>query len=449
MGILNPLYDLVAWLIMHIHAVLGSSALGMGEASGTRVLTIVVLVVLMRLVLLPLFIKQMHSQRKMVALAPELSALRKRYKNDKQKLQEEMMKLYKENGANPLSGCLPLVAQLPLWFALLNVLRAISEHKVLYGMTTKVVAEANNARIFGVSISDKFLFVHPAPALHIKVVIAITVLISAVTTFLSVRQSTKRGLMQNPTATDDNPMAGAQKYMVYIAPLFALSGLYWQYGLVVYWLTSNIWRLRPAVLPVQKIPPLAAVTSSPGFARRPPPPLGDRRSGRRRGPRRWRPGGLGRPRSRDGQPRSPGSRVPRQSSRVPRQSSRVPRQSSPRQRPPGSPAPPRSSLRRPRQSSPRQPPPGSPVQPPAVRAEKLVFGEERGGRARHPAAHPERKRRHAAQADQGTRRARAGAGAARGHGCQAAADEAVAEQAHGQAVSGSPLRDGWPARAAR
>ena len=268
MGILNPLYDLVAWLIMHIHAVLGSSALGMGEASGiTWVLTIVVLVVLMRLVLLPLFIKQMHSQRKMVALAPELSALRKRYKNDKQKLQEEMMKLYKENGANPLSGCLPLVAQLPLWFALLNVLRAISEHKVLYGMTTKVVAEANNARIFGVSISDKFLFVHPAPALHIKVVIAITVLISAVTTFLSVRQSTRRGLMANPTAaTDDNPMAGAQKYMVYIAPLFALSGLYWQYGLVVYWLTSNIWQLGQQYFLFKKIPPLTAVTSSSGIA---------------------------------------------------------------------------------------------------------------------------------------------------------------------------------------
>src|SRR5487761_1743133 len=259
---------------MHIHAVLGSSALGMGEASGiTWVLTIVVLVVLMRLVLLPLFIKQMHSQRKMVALAPELSALRKRYKNDKQKLQEEMMKLYKENGANPLSGCLPLVAQLPLWFALLNVLRAISEHKVLYGMTSKVVIEANNARIFGVSIADKFLFAHPAPALHVKVVIIITVLISAVTTFFSVRQSMKRGLMQNPTAAEDNPMAGAQKYMVYIAPLFALSGLYWQYGLVVYWLTSNIWQVGQQYFLFKKIPPLnatpAAATATAGAGKVP------------------------------------------------------------------------------------------------------------------------------------------------------------------------------------
>jgi YidC/Oxa1 family membrane protein insertase len=228
-----------------------------GPASGlTWALVIVVLVVLMRLILLPLFIKQMHSQRKMIALAPELQALRKRYKNDKQKLQEEMMKLYKEHGANPLSGCLPLVAQLPIWFALLNVLRAMSEDKALYGLTPLVVHQANNAKIFGATISSKFLFQHPATPGNVKVVIGITVVISAITTFLSVRQSMKRGLMQNPAAAEDNPMAGAQKYMVYIAPLFALSGLYWQFGLVLYWMTSNIWQLGQQHFLFKKIPPL-------------------------------------------------------------------------------------------------------------------------------------------------------------------------------------------------
>src|ERR1700677_1877296 len=144
---------------MRIHAIL---SLTFGPASGlTWVGTIVVLVVLLRLALLPLFVKQMHSQRKMLALAPQMQELRKRYKGDKQKLNEEMMKMYKENGANPLSGCLPLVAQLPVWFALLNVLRAISENKVLYGMTPTVVHEALSARIFGVTIATKFLFQHP------------------------------------------------------------------------------------------------------------------------------------------------------------------------------------------------------------------------------------------------------------------------------------------------
>jgi hypothetical protein len=83
------------------------------------VLTIVILVVLMRLLLVPLFIKQMHATRKMSALAPQIQELRKKYKNDKQTLNQETMRLYKENGANPLAGCLPLLGQLPL------VLRAV------------------------------------------------------------------------------------------------------------------------------------------------------------------------------------------------------------------------------------------------------------------------------------------------------------------------------------
>src|SRR5580704_3359923 len=237
---------------MHIHAVW---AVPLGASSGaTWVLTIVTLVVLMRLLLLPLFVKQMHAQRKMLALNPQVQKLRKQYKGDKQKLNEEMMKLYKVNGANPLSGCLPLVAQLPVWFALLNVLRALTEKKPLYGMTQTVVDEALKAHIFGVGVADKFLFQNST--IHTKIIIGITVVISAVTTYLTVRQSMKRGMMQTPTMDADNPMAGAQKYMAYIAPLFALSGLYWQFGLVIYWLTSNLWTLGQQYFLFKSIPPL-------------------------------------------------------------------------------------------------------------------------------------------------------------------------------------------------
>jgi YidC/Oxa1 family membrane protein insertase len=169
--------------------------------------------------------------------------------------------MYKENGANPLSGCLPLVAQLPVWFALLNVLRAMTENKALYGMTTTVVHEALKAKIFGVTIATKFLFQHPNSSGSDKLVIGITVVLSAVTTFLTVRQSMKRGMMQTPTVDDTNPMANAQKYMVYIAPLFALSGLYWQYGLVIYWLASNVWTLGQQYFLFKKIPPLNAVAA--------------------------------------------------------------------------------------------------------------------------------------------------------------------------------------------
>jgi YidC/Oxa1 family membrane protein insertase len=264
LSILNPLYDIVAWLIMRIQAIL---AVPLGSSSGwTWALTIVVLVVLMRLLLLPLFVKQMHSQRKMLALAPQMKELRKRYKNDKQKLNEEMMKLYRENGANPLSGCLPLVAQLPVWYALLGVLEEItrwqpSQGNPSYGLTVKVVQDALHAKIFGVSIADTFLH---TSGMHVKIVIAITVVCSAVTTFLTVRQSMKRGMMQTPTVDADNPMAGAQKYMAYIAPLFALSGLYWQFGLVIYWLASNVWTLGQQYFLFKKIPPLKVAAAEAG-----------------------------------------------------------------------------------------------------------------------------------------------------------------------------------------
>ena len=127
MGILNPFYDAVAWVLMRIHALL---SVPFGPASGWAWgLSIVFLVVLMRLIMVPLFVKQMHSQRKMAALAPQVAALRKKYKNDKQTMNQEVMKLYQANGANPLAGCLPLVIQLPVFFALFNVLRAIAEDK--------------------------------------------------------------------------------------------------------------------------------------------------------------------------------------------------------------------------------------------------------------------------------------------------------------------------------
>jgi YidC/Oxa1 family membrane protein insertase len=258
---LNPLYDAVAWVIMQIHAGLGAL---FGPASGWAwALSIVVLVVLMRLLLLPLFIKQMHATRKMTALAPQVAELKKKYKNDKQKLNEATMALYKENGANPLAGCLPIAAQLPVFFALFGVLRAISQDHAKYGLTSAVVASAQHAHIFGVTVADKFLAsIKPPTLYHIsgtsRLVIILTVVVSATTTFLTVRQSTKRGMMPQMTGPADstNPMASSQKFMAYIVPVFALSGLYWQYGLVLYWVTTNLWTLGQQHVLFKRFPPL-------------------------------------------------------------------------------------------------------------------------------------------------------------------------------------------------
>ena len=245
MSILNPLADLVAWVIMRIHAVMGAL---FGPASGAAWgLSIVILVVLIRICLIPLFVKQVHAQRKMAQHAPQLAELRKKYKNDKQRLNEETMKFYKENGVNPLAGCLPMIPQMIIFFALFYVLRAIAEWKPgtlpKYGLTVPVLESAQKATIFGVHLYDKLLLPHtPGMGLVPSIVAAITVALSATTTFMTVRQSSKRGLMQT-NVDPDNPMAGMQKYMMYIVPFFSLTGLYWQYGLVLYWLTTNMWTL--------------------------------------------------------------------------------------------------------------------------------------------------------------------------------------------------------------
>ena len=245
MSILNPLNDVVAWVIMRLHSVFGSI---FGPASGAAWgLSIVVLVIFIRILLIPLFVKQVNAQRKMAQHAPQLQELRKKYKNDKQRLNEETMKFYKENGVNPLAGCLPMVPQMIVFFALFSVLRAVTDWKPgtapAYGLTESVVVSARKATIFGVHLGDKLLFAHPTPPFHVAIVIALTVVVSATTTFMTVRQSAKRGLMQTGNVDPDNPMAQSQKYMQYIVPFFSLTGLYWQYGLVLYWVTTNLWTL--------------------------------------------------------------------------------------------------------------------------------------------------------------------------------------------------------------
>jgi YidC/Oxa1 family membrane protein insertase len=241
---LDPLNNVVAWVIIHLHTVLGHLfGPNTGLAWG---LSIAILVILIRLCLVPLAIKQVHAQRKMAQHAPHLQELRKKYKGDKQRLNEETMKFYKENGVNPLAGCLPMIPQMIVFFALFSVLRAIAGWKqgqtLHYGLTTSVVMSAQKATIFGVHLGDKLLFSHQHVPIHVAIAIVLTVVVSASTTFMTVRQTSKRGLMQT-NVDPDNPMAQSQKYMMYVVPFFSLTGLYWQYGLVLYWVTTNLWTL--------------------------------------------------------------------------------------------------------------------------------------------------------------------------------------------------------------
>jgi YidC/Oxa1 family membrane protein insertase len=268
LSFLDPLFEAVAWVMMRIQAVL---AVPFGSSSGvTWALTIVILVVLMRLVMVPLFIKQRNSMWKMQSHMPQLQELRKKYKNDKTRLNEETMKFYKENGINPLGGCLPLVAQLPVFWSLFNVLKAVANWKPgqtpQYGMTTAFVTHASEAKIFGIKLVDQFLHPVPGESATSRYLIVVFVLISAGTTFMTMRQSQKRGMMNGgqPAPDPDQPGAAAasamSKNMMYIAPFFALTGLYWQFGLVLYWVTTNIWTLGQQHFLFRKLPVVGSAT---------------------------------------------------------------------------------------------------------------------------------------------------------------------------------------------
>ncbi|MEV6979878.1 membrane protein insertase YidC [Sphaerisporangium sp. NPDC051017] len=240
---LEPLYTAVATVIAWIH---GAYSVIIPPDNGLNwALTIITLTVLMRLLIFPLFLKQMRSSKKMQELAPKVQELRKKYKNDKQRMNQEVMKVYQEAGANPLGGCLPIVAQFPIFISVFTVLRAIAEDKAAHGMSQAMVDSARAAHIFGAPVPSTFftsahdIEAFGADPIMTKVVLGIFVAISSATTFLTVRQSVTRSMAQMP----DNPMAQQQKILMYISPLFAVFSLNFALGLILYWVTTNLWTL--------------------------------------------------------------------------------------------------------------------------------------------------------------------------------------------------------------
>src|SRR5262249_27921840 len=185
------------------------------------------------------------------------------------------------NGVNPLGGCLPLLAQMPVFFALFSVLRAIAGWQAgmppPYGMFGSGGGSAPKADNLGAQNGGKVLVnrtMHGPP--EAKIVICCAVAISVITTFMTVRQNTKRGL--TPNMTPDNPMAASQKYMAYIVPFFALSGLYWQFGLVLYWVTTNVWTLGQQWVLFKRYPVPVPGAAPAGGGRASPPSAGAARA---------------------------------------------------------------------------------------------------------------------------------------------------------------------------
>jgi YidC/Oxa1 family membrane protein insertase len=273
----KPFYDAIAWLVVHIHSALLEPILH--NSGWAWALSIVLLTVLMRLLLFPLFVKQTRNMRAMQVLQPKMKELQAKYKNDKERLNQEMMALWKEHGANPLAGCLPLILQIPVFIALFRVLNSIKPEsnctslaaagcfKSHNGISATDVAHFAQAKIFGVPVSAAFnsskhtLTLLHASATSTKILCVVLIVLMGASTFWTQRQLMARN---KASGTGTDQMAQQQKVMLYILPLtFAIFGYRFPLGVLLYWLTTNLWSMGQQHFVIARMDAKASAAATP------------------------------------------------------------------------------------------------------------------------------------------------------------------------------------------
>lgn len=248
-NILQPLIDLANSVLQFFH---DSAGLSWG-------MSIIALTVVTRAVLIPLTYKQLKGMRAMQALQPQIKAMQEKYKNDKQRMQQEMMRIYKENKVNPFASCIPLIAQLPVFFTLFHVLR----NELPEDIGCKAGECASKAGFL--FIEDLTASAHGAELAALLVLYIGTQLISGMVMAMSADKS--------------------QRTMMFILPLvFVPFILSFPAGLILYWITTNIWTIGQQFA-IKKIVPVPVIATPEGAmavqAAKPPPPPPKKKKKRR------------------------------------------------------------------------------------------------------------------------------------------------------------------------
>jgi YidC/Oxa1 family membrane protein insertase len=248
--LLSPLYFLVSWIMIGWHWVF-SELFGIGHDGVNWALAIIGLVVVIRILLIPLFVRQIKSQRNMQMLQPKVREIQKKYKGDRERLQQETMKLYKDTGTNPFASCLPILLQAPFLFALFRVLDGIAKNnpRGAFESNPDLFESAGAAEIFDAPLSATFL---TADNVQTRVIAIVMVVLMTLTTFLTQRQIMRKNM---PKEALEGPFAQQQKILLYVLPLvFAVSGVYFPLGVVLYWLTSNLWTMGQQFYVIRRMP---------------------------------------------------------------------------------------------------------------------------------------------------------------------------------------------------
>jgi len=259
-GFLAPI---VATMLRGIHHVLAMVfASGSGWAWG---LSIVLLTMSVRILLFPIFVRQIKSQRRMQEIAPKVKELQAKHKGDRETLNTELMKLYKDHGTNPVSGCLPLILQIPVFIALFRVMNEFKPHSdgtflPKFGLSSHLIEEGAKAKVFGAPISASFMssskLLHQlgGDATTVKIVSVVMIVVMGASQFWTQRQ-----LMARTGAPADPQQAQIQKTMLYVLPVFfAVAGVNFPVGVLLYWLTTNIWSMGQQRWVIARMPPVPA-----------------------------------------------------------------------------------------------------------------------------------------------------------------------------------------------
>ena len=249
--ILTPFTYAVSWVLWAFHELF--TKIGMNPGSGlTWTLSIIFLVLLIRTLLIPVFVKQIKSQRAMQALQPELRKLQAKYKGktdqmSRQAMVQEQQALFKKHKTNPLSSCLPLLIQMPFFFALFRVLNNASHASEtgasVGALSVEDIRSFDSSTIFGAPLSETFLGTINSGHANASVIIVAIIMILAM---IASQFFTQRQLMTKNMSAEalKGPFMQQQKMMMYVLPLvFGVGGINFPIGVLIYWTATNLWTL--------------------------------------------------------------------------------------------------------------------------------------------------------------------------------------------------------------
>jgi YidC/Oxa1 family membrane protein insertase len=238
-AIMTPLYYAVSGVLLVWHRIF--STVLPDDSGWTWVLSIIGLTVTIRTLLIPLFVKQIKSSRNMQLLQPQIKALQQKYKHDRERLTQEQMKLWKETGTNPFASCLPLILQMPIFFALFRVIDQAAKNGAEGARGFLDAGDATSlseAKLLGARIADTFM---NTDLTQTRVLTMSLVVIMCITQFTTQRQLMSKNM---PADAMTGQYAQQQKLLLYILPLvFAVGGVAFPLGVLFYWTTSNFWTM--------------------------------------------------------------------------------------------------------------------------------------------------------------------------------------------------------------